>query len=63
MLSNEWYLAVAKAISRRDHALNMVNRWTDKVQAAEAEIADLKARGEEAVEVVGPEPEPAPVQE
>lgn len=62
MSSNEWYLAVAKAISKRDHAINMVDRWTTKVQEAETEIADLTARGEEAV-AVGPAPEPAPVQE
>lgn len=53
--SPEWYEAVALEIGKRDRALKGIARWQKALEAAEAEIADLKAEGGEPVTVTGPE--------
>lgn len=42
MTTQEWYVDIATAIQRRNHALIMVSKWQEKVAAAEAEIERLK---------------------
>lgn len=50
-----WYDAVAVEIGKRDRALKGIARWQKALDEAEAEIADLKAQGEEPVTLTGPE--------
>lgn len=44
MATQEWYVQIATAIQRRNHALIMVGKWQEKVAAAETEIDELKAQ-------------------
>lgn len=55
MATQEWYVQIATAIQRRNHALTMVGKWQEKVAAAETEIDELKAQQDT-------EPEPVPEQ-
>lgn len=47
----EWFKAMAQAIKDREHAIAMIKRWQDKVDAAEKRIQDLStgAESEQAV--------------
>ena len=44
MTTQEWYIAIATAIQRRQGALIMVGKWQEKVTALEAEIEQLKTQ-------------------
>jgi hypothetical protein len=39
--TTEWYDSMAKASRKRDHALQMLERWEKAVDEAEKEIYDL----------------------
>lgn len=41
MTNAEWYVDMGKAVQERNRALSMVENWQEKVQAAEARIAEL----------------------
>lgn len=43
MSDTEWYGAMAKAMKAREHALSMLERWTNKLNEAEGEIKTLAA--------------------
>lgn len=60
----KWYLDMAKAIGRRAHAENMVERWQEKVNAAEADINTLQSQlNADAAPEPTQDAEPAQVQE
>ena len=40
-MTTERYMEMAKAIAARDHSLNMIGKWQQKVEAAEADIQRL----------------------
>lgn len=42
MVADGWYLEMAAAIKRRDHAANMINSWTAKLAELEQEIETLR---------------------
>jgi hypothetical protein len=52
--SEEWYVAMATAIKKREHAENGVKRWQAQVVQAEREIRELSGNDfpPEAVEQV-----------
>lgn len=44
MPTQEWYVAIATAIQKRDHARTMAGKWEEKVAEAEAQIEQLTAQ-------------------
>jgi hypothetical protein len=56
--TEEWYVAMAAAIKKREHAENGVARWQAQVEQAEKEINALAAGP-----VMNPSAEQAPEQE
>lgn len=41
--SDEWYINMAGAMQRRNHAMAMKQRWQEKIDTAEQEIETLRA--------------------
>jgi ABC-type Fe3+-hydroxamate transport system substrate-binding protein len=37
----EWYIAMAEAVKRRERAQSMISQWTSKLNDAESDIAGL----------------------
>jgi hypothetical protein len=53
----EVYVRVSDAIKQRDHALMMIGKWQEKVDAAEATLNDLLNQSSAPVPVLAAEQE------
>jgi hypothetical protein len=58
MLNEEWVTETARLIKQREHAIQMLARWQQKLDEANAVLATYAAVQQEAQET---EPEQAPV--
>jgi len=62
--TEEWYVAMANAIKARERAELGIKRWQEKLDQAEAVIAELASEAREEIPTAAAEaPEQAPVQE
>jgi uncharacterized protein YfcZ (UPF0381/DUF406 family) len=57
-LDEQWVSEMAKLFRDRDHARQMLDRWTKKVEEAEAAIIALKVQQDNPPEATEPTPEP-----
>ena len=47
MTQDQWYVSMAAAIKRRDHAIRMLNRWQQQLADAEHQIEKLATGAEQ----------------
>jgi hypothetical protein len=39
---DDWYVAVANFVKMREHAIKMINKWTEQLREAENGLAQLQ---------------------